>query len=163
MTQPRTIPKLKTIDDLRRILDNRRTNGKTIVMTNGCFDVLHVGHVRYLKAARALGDLLVVALNADESVRRLKGANRPVNTLRDRAEILAAFPFVTYLCAFDTDSVEPLVRTIKPDILTKGGDYTIDQVVGAPFMQQIGGRVVILENAPGRSSTATIAKLSAQQ
>lgn len=153
------IPKLLSLDRLRESLERRRARGERIVFTNGCFDILHVGHVRYLKAARRLGEALVVGLNSDESVRRLKGASRPVNTLEDRAEILAAFPFVTALVAFDTDSVEPLIREVRPDVLVKGGDYRVSQVVGNRFVRSCGGQVVVLDHVPQRSTTRTLSRL----
>ncbi len=148
-----------TLDALLRRLDDHRKRGERIVFTNGCFDILHVGHVRYLRAARRLGELLVVGLNSDESVRRLKGRGRPVNTLADRAEILAALPFVTYLVDFDTDSVEPLIRKVRPDVLAKGGDYKPSQVVGHRFVRSYGGQVVVLEHAKDRSTTHTLKRL----
>ncbi|MFG0328634.1 MAG: D-glycero-beta-D-manno-heptose 1-phosphate adenylyltransferase [Phycisphaerales bacterium] len=151
-----TNPKLIDLDRLRPRLDRRRARGHRIVMTNGCFDVLHAGHVRYLRSARRLGDLLVVGLNGDASVRRLKGDGRPVYSLDDRAEILAAFPFVTFIVPFDTDSVESLVRSIRPDVLVKGGDYTPEEVVGGDFVRAQGGRVVVLDHLEGRSTTETL-------
>lgn len=151
--------KILARDALLRRLDRLREKGRRIVFTNGCFDILHVGHVRYLRSARALGDALVVGLNSDASVRRLKGAGRPVNSLEDRAEILAAFPFVTYVVAFDTDSVEPLIREVRPDVLVKGGDYRVSQVVGQKFVRRCGGQVVVLDHVPGRSTTDTLERL----
>lgn len=153
------VRKLIQLDTLLIRLAQHRKRRERIVFTNGCFDILHVGHVRYLRAARQLGDRLVVGLNTDESVRRIKGRGRPVNTLTDRAEILAALPFVTYLVAFDTDSVEPLVRAVRPDVLVKGGDYKPSQVVGHRFVRAYGGEVVVLEHAEGRSTTQTLKRL----
>lgn len=155
----REIPKMFSLERLLESLERRRDRGERIVFTNGCFDILHVGHVRYLKSARRLGEALVVGLNSDESVRRLKGAGRPVNTLEDRAEILAAFPFVTCLVGFDTDSVEPLVRAVRPDVLVKGGDYRVSQVVGSRFVRSCGGQVVVLDHVPQRSTTQTLSRL----
>lgn len=153
------IRKWLSLDTLLKRLDAHRRRREQIVFTNGCFDILHVGHVRYLKSARQLGDILVVGLNTDESVRRIKGKGRPVNTLADRAEILAAFPFITYLVAFDTDSVEPLVKAVRPDILVKGGDYKPLQVVGHKFVRSYGGQVIVLEHAEGRSTSHTLKRL----
>lgn len=154
------VRKLISIETLLKRLERRRRQRERIVFTNGCFDVLHVGHVRYLRAARQLGDLLVVGLNSDESVRRIKGKGRPVNTLADRAELLAALPFVTHLVEFDTDSVEPLIKAVRPDILVKGGDYRISEVVGHRFVRSYGGQVVVLDHAEGRSTTNTLKRLN---
>ncbi len=154
-----TVRKLLQLDTLLKRLTQHRRRRQRIVFTNGCFDILHVGHVRYLRSARRLGDLLIVGLNTDESVRRIKGKGRPVNTLADRAEILAALPFVTYLVAFETDSVEPLIRAVHPDVLVKGGDYKPAQVVGHRFVRACGGKVIVLEHAQGRSTTHTLQRL----
>jgi len=153
------VPKLLTLDTLLERLERHRRQGRRIVFTNGCFDILHVGHVRYLRQARRLGDVLVVGLNSDASVRRLKGAGRPVHTLEDRAEILAAFPFITCIVSFDTDSVEPLIREVRPDVLVKGGDYRISQVVGQKFVRRCGGQVVVLDHVQGRSTTDALKRL----
>ena len=153
------IRKLISLETLLNRLARHRRRGERIVFTNGCFDILHVGHVRYLRAARQLGDVLVVGLNTDDSVRRLKGKNRPVNTLADRAEILAALPFVTWLVAFETDSVEPLIKAVRPDVLVKGGDYKPSQVVGHKYVRSYGGQVIVLEHAHGRSTSRTLRRL----
>lgn len=153
------IRKWLSLDSLLNRLDAHRRRRERIVFTNGCFDILHVGHVRYLRSARQLGAVLVVGLNTDESVRRIKGKGRPVNTLTDRTELLAALPFITYLVAFDTDSVEPLVKAVRPDILVKGGDYKPSQVVGQKFVRAYGGQVIVLEHAKGRSTSHTLKRL----
>jgi len=164
MTRPdpdQPLDKRITLDELRRTLDLRRREGRTIVFTNGCFDLIHAGHVRYLRAAAGLGDVFILGLNSDESVRRLKGEGRPIYTIDDRAEILSAFPFIDYLIVFETDSVEPLVREIRPDVLAKGGDYqSDDDVVGGAFVKSQGGRVARLAHLPSRSTTDTIKKWS---
>lgn len=134
-------------------LDAHRRDGRTVVFTNGCFDLLHVGHVRYLHSARRLGDVLVVGLNSDESVTRIKGPNRPLHPLAERAEMLCALSAVTYVVTFDTDSVEPLIRRVRPDVLAKGGDYAKKEVVGAEYVQEYGGSVEVLDLVPGRSTT----------
>ena len=152
-------PKLTELERLTKSLAQWRKAGKTIVFTNGCFDVIHVGHVRYLKMARELGDVLVVGLNSDASVRKLKGMGRPVHTLQDRAEVLGAFPFVTRIVAFEDESVEGLVRAVRPDVLVKGGDYRKSEVVGGKFVAGYGGKVVVLGHVPGRSTSAILAKL----
>ncbi len=148
--------KLLPLNDLLAILDVYKSNGKTIVFTNGCFDVIHAGHVRYLQSAAKVGDILVLGLNGDASVTRLKGNNRPVYSQDERAEILAAFECIDYIVIFETDSVEALIKQVKPNVLVKGGDYTKDKVVGATFVQAQGGQVIVLDHVPGRSSTEVI-------
>ncbi len=131
---------------------------KKVVFTNGCFDLLHVGHVRYLQAARNLGGILVVALNTDASVKKLKGPTRPVQTENDRAEILAALGSVDFTLLFDEETPERIIKLIKPDILAKGGDWKIEQIVGAPFVQSYGGQVFSLDFIEGKSTTRLIEK-----
>lgn len=129
---------------------------KTVVFTNGCFDLLHPGHVRVLGKSRALGDHLVVGLNSDRSVRRLKGPDRPVHRESDRAEVLLALQSVDAVILFDEDTPERLIRELRPDILTKGGDYQRDDIVGADFVESTGGRVVVLPYETGHSTSALI-------
>ncbi|MEN0057678.1 MAG: D-glycero-beta-D-manno-heptose 1-phosphate adenylyltransferase [Bdellovibrio sp.] len=140
-----------------------RKQGKKIVFTNGCFDLLHVGHIRYLQEARAQGDILVVGVNADASVRRLKGPTRPVQIEADRAEILAALKAVDFTVIFTEDTPENLIHKIRPDILVKGGDWKIDQIVGAPFVQSYGGQVLSLQFVNGKSTTRLIEKAQSGQ
>lgn len=135
-------------------------SGQKIVFTNGCFDLLHVGHVRYLQEARRLGDLLVVGLNADASVKRLKGPTRPLKSEHDRAEILAALGCVDFTTLFEEDTPENLIKMIKPDILVKGGDWKIDQITGGPFVQSYGGQVMSLQFVEGKSTTNIVNKMS---
>jgi D-beta-D-heptose 7-phosphate kinase/D-beta-D-heptose 1-phosphate adenosyltransferase len=130
--------------------------GKKIVFTNGCFDILHRGHVAYLNQARDLGDLLIVGINSDESVKRLKGPERPVNMLEDRAYVLSALKSVDYVIPFEEDTPLDLINLIMPDILVKGGDYTIDRIVGAQDVLAHGGRVEIIPFVPGKSTSAII-------
>jgi D-beta-D-heptose 7-phosphate kinase/D-beta-D-heptose 1-phosphate adenosyltransferase len=130
--------------------------GKKIVFTNGCFDILHRGHVTYLNQARDLGDLLIVGINSDESVKRLKGPERPVNVLEDRAYVLSALKSVDYVISFEEDTPLNLINLIMPDILVKGGDYTIDRIVGAQEVLAHGGRVEIIPFVPGKSTSAII-------
>lgn len=141
-----------------------RQNGEKIVFTNGCFDILHAGHVRYLAQAKALGDRLVVGLNSDASVRRLKGAERPINLLEDRATVLAGLASVDWVLPFGDNPAEQdtpltLIRQIKPDVLVKGGDYTIDNIVGAGEVLAAGGEVKVLEFVDGRSTSNVIKKI----
>ena len=134
----------------------------TVVFTNGCFDVLHLGHVAYLAEARTMGDLLVVGLNSDDSVRRLKGPSRPINDEHARAMVLASLQCVDYVILFDEDTPLELIQTVKPNVLVKGGDYTIDTIVGAPFVQKHGGIVRTIPLVEGFSTTDTLKKLNDQ-
>lgn len=131
-----------------------------LVFTNGVFDLLHPGHVDVLVAARREGDALVVGLNTDASVKRLKGPSRPVRSTLERAVVLAALEAVDAVVAFDDDTPLALIRHLRPDVLVKGGDYTEDTIVGAPDVRSSGGRVVVIPLTPGHSTTSTIEKLS---
>ena len=131
---------------------------RKIVFTNGCFDVLHYGHVRYLLEAKALGDLLVVGLNSDDSVRRLKGESRPINGEKERAFVLAALEFVDYVVVFEEDTPKELIEVVNPNVLVKGGDYQIGNIVGADFVMQNGGTVTTIPFVEGYSSTQIIEK-----
>lgn len=137
-----------------------KLHNRKIVFTNGCFDVLHYGHVRYLLDAKSLGDLLVVGLNSDGSVRRLKGESRPINGEKERAFVLAALEFVDYIVVFEEDTPEKLIETVKPDVLVKGGDYQIENIVGADFVMQNGGTVTTIPFVEGFSSTRIIEQLN---
>jgi D-beta-D-heptose 7-phosphate kinase/D-beta-D-heptose 1-phosphate adenosyltransferase len=138
----------------------RKALGEKIVMTNGCFDILHAGHVTYLQEARALGDCLIVALNDDSSVRRLKGSTRPINGQNDRIKVLAALGCVDYVVTFTEDTPEALYAQVLPHILVKGGDYTPDQIAGAKQVIANGGLVRILSLVPGLSTTKTVEKMA---
>jgi D-glycero-beta-D-manno-heptose 1-phosphate adenylyltransferase len=131
---------------------------RKIVFTNGCFDLLHVGHVRYLQEAKAQGDLLVVGVNADASVKRLKGPTRPIQNENDRAEILAALGAVDYVIIFPEDTPAELIQNVRPDVLVKGGDWKPEQIVGSSFVQSYGGQVKSLQFVDGRSTTKIIEK-----
>ena len=137
-----------------------KLHNQKIVFTNGCFDVLHYGHVRYLLDAKSLGDLLVVGLNSDDSVRRLKGESRPINGEKERAFVLAALEFVDYIVVFEEDTPKKLIETVKPDVLVKGGDYQIENIVGADFVIQNGGTVTTIPFVEGFSSTRIIEQLN---
>ncbi|MDX1675834.1 MAG: D-glycero-beta-D-manno-heptose 1-phosphate adenylyltransferase [Longimicrobiales bacterium] len=137
----------------------RRPRGQRVVFTNGCFDILHRGHVEYLYAARALGDALVVGVNTDDSVRRLKGPGRPVVALEDRMYVLAGLGCVDAVTPFDEDTPQALIADLLPDVLVKGGDYAPDQVVGAAAVEEAGGEVMILPFVEGRSTTEIIRRL----
>ena len=129
-----------------------------IVFTNGCFDLLHVGHVRYLQEAKAQGDLLVVGVNSDASVKRLKGPTRPIQNENDRAEILAALGAIDYVVIFTEDTPENLIHAVKPNVLVKGGDWKPEQIVGSSFVMSYGGEVKSLQFVEGRSTTKIIEK-----
>ncbi|MEY2599123.1 MAG: hypothetical protein RLZZ142_1382 [Verrucomicrobiota bacterium] len=139
-----------------------RAAGKRVVFTNGCFDLLHVGHVRYLQAARERGDVLVVALNGDGSVRALKGPERPINPEADRAEVLAALGCVDYVTLFHTPRVTEVIRSVRPHVYVKGGDYTPDSLDAEErgAMREVGAEVEILALVPGKSTTAVVRKLA---
>lgn len=134
--------------------------GKKVVFTNGCFDILHVGHATYLAAAKSLGDVLVVAVNSDDSVARLKGPTRPINTLADRQLLLAALQSVDYVTQFSDDTPLEIITLLKPQVLVKGGDYNEETVVGREVVKQNGGEVVILALVEGKSSSNVIKKLN---
>lgn len=153
---------MKTISraEAATIAKNLKAAGKTIVFTNGCFDILHAGHVRYLAGARALGDSLIVGLNSDQSVRSLKGPTRPVNSQDDRAEVLAALAAVDYVVIFEETTAENLVADIKPDIYAKGGDYTVEELPENKVVAAHGGRTVLVPEVPGRSSSNIIKKIT---
>lgn len=136
-----------------------RAAGKTVVFTNGVFDLLHVGHVRYLAAARALGDALVVAINSDRTVRELKGAGRPVVSELERAEVLSALRQVTYVTIFDDISPRALIAELLPDVLVKGGDYGLDEIHGREEVEAAGGKVVSVPFITGASTTSMIEKM----
>lgn len=132
---------------------------RTVVLTNGCFDLLHVGHVTYLQQARELGDWLIVGLNSDSSVRALKGPDRPINPQDDRATVLSALSCVDEVVIFDEPTPERLIRDIKPDIYVKGGDYTEDTLPERDLVRGLGGMVRCLDHVPGRSTSALVARL----
>ncbi|PWU43760.1 D-glycero-beta-D-manno-heptose 1-phosphate adenylyltransferase [Micromonospora globispora] len=154
-------PTLVDAQELTAIVEEHRRVGRSIVFTNGCFDVLHPGHVRYLTQARALGDLLVVAVNSDGSVRRLKGPDRPVNPVEDRAALLAALECVDHVVVFEEDSPAHLIEAVRPDVYVKGGDYPPEMVPEAPLVRRLGGQVRTLGYVPDRSTSAIIDRIRA--
>jgi len=143
---------------ISEIATGLKAKGKKIVFTNGCFDILHVGHVRYLKEAKALGDILILGLNSDCSVKSLKGSNRPINNESDRAEVLSALKAIDYVVIFDEKTAENIVGEVKPDIYAKGGDYSIDTLPEAKIVAEHGGKTVLLQLVDGKSSTNIINK-----
>ncbi|MFZ0063053.1 MAG: D-glycero-beta-D-manno-heptose 1-phosphate adenylyltransferase [Pyrinomonadaceae bacterium] len=151
--------KLMTHEDLLRERQRLRAAGKVVVFTNGVFDLLHVGHVRYLAQARAFGDALIVAINSDRAVRELKGNDRPIINQDERAEVLAALRDVTQVTIFDEISPRTLIKELSPDVLVKGGDYGLDEIHGREEVEAAGGRVVSLPFIQGSSTTKIIEKM----
>lgn len=157
MKKPRKLQtKIRSSAVLSRILARETRRGQRVVFTNGCFDILHPGHVRYLEKAAGLGDLLVVALNTDESVRRLKGPERPINPLEDRLQVMAALESVSYVTWFTEDDPVALIRRLRPTILVKGGDWKPSQILGSEDVLSWGGKVRSLPFVEGRSTTKII-------
>ena len=151
--------KLPTVDELVKILNEERKKGKKIVFTNGCFDIFHVGHSRYLRQASTCGDILVVGVNSDSSVKRLKGPERPIITENERMELLADLESVSYVVKFEEDTPYELIKKLQPDIITKGGDYKPEDVVGKDIVEANGGEVIICKLVEGKSTTNIITKV----
>ena len=150
--------KMLTSEEIQTFRENHKS--KKVVFTNGCFDILHVGHIRYLQEAATLGDILVVGVNSDDSVRRLKGLSRPVNNEQDRMEMLSALGFIDYVTLFDEDTPYELIKKIKPDVLVKGGDYKSEEVVGRDIVEARGGRLELIPFVEGKSTTNIINKIN---
>lgn len=144
--------------DAANFCENLRRE-KKIVFTNGCFDIIHAGHVRYLTAAKNFGDVLIVGLNTDESVRKLKGASRPINSQDDRAEVLLGLKAVDHVIFFGEQTAENLIAAVKPDVYVKGGDYTLETLPEAKIVQSYGGRVEFVNLVAGRSTTKIVEKI----
>jgi len=151
--------KIKSLRELVPIRRKLRREGKTVVFANGCFDLLHGGHIKLFREAKRRGDILVVALNTDASVRKLKGPSRPVFPLKERLEVLAAVADIDYLTWFSEDTPRTIIAALLPDVLVKGGDWTPDDVVGKAEVEGAGGRVVIVPYLKGRSSTSIIDRI----
>lgn len=149
--------------DVENFCKELRDTNKKVVFTNGCFDILHVGHVRYLNAAKALGDVLIVGLNTDASVKKLKGNDRPINNEADRAEVLLALEAVDHVVFFGEQTAESLIAEVKPNIYVKGGDYTLETLPEAKIVQSYGGRVEFIPMVAGRSTTNVINKITMKQ
>ncbi|WP_297889938.1 D-glycero-beta-D-manno-heptose 1-phosphate adenylyltransferase [Sulfurihydrogenibium sp.] len=145
--------------DYLKIVEKARKEGKKIVFTNGCFDIIHAGHVDYLEKAKSLGDFLVVGLNSDESVKRLKGKDRPVNPQDQRKKVLSALKPVDLVVIFEEDTPERLIKEIKPDVLVKGGDWKIENIVGADFVKSYGGQVLTIDFVYDISTSKIISKI----
>ncbi len=151
--------KIKTQDELRDIIEDLHRAGRKVVFTNGCFDIIHTGHVRYLKMAKGYGDFLVVAVNSDESVRALKGVARPINPQEERVEVLAALGMVDYVTVFDEADPHRVIAELLPDVLVKGGDWDVDNIVGRDIVEANGGKVYSLPFMEGASTTGIIERI----
>ena len=151
--------KLKNHDELRQIVQDLRAAGKKVVFTNGCFDIIHTGHVRYLNVAKGYGDVLVVAINSDDSVQRLKGPKRPIMTQEERAEVLAALGMVDYVTVFEEDDPHHVIAELMPDVLVKGGDWAVEQIIGRDIVEANGGKVYSIPYIEGASTTGVIERV----
>jgi rfaE bifunctional protein nucleotidyltransferase chain/domain len=151
--------KIVSREELKQIRTTLRKQNKKIVFTNGCFDIVHRGHIEYLLKAKAIADVLIVGLNTDESVHRIKGPKRPITPLEDRAIIIANLVPVDYVCTFDEDTPLELIRAIMPDVLVKGADWNIHDVVGKDIVEQAGGKVASIDFVPNRSTTSIIERI----
>ena len=145
--------------EAKKLVQELKEQNKSIVFTNGCFDILHIGHVRYLKESAKFADIMIIGLNSDSSVKRLKGETRPINNESDRAELLSELGFVDYVVIFEEDSPVNLLDEIKPDIYTKGADYTLETLPEAPTVLKNGGRVEFIDLVVGKSTTNVIKKI----
>lgn len=151
--------KIVTRSEMERLAEAWAQDGSTTVFTNGCFDLLHVGHTRYLQAARALGDRLVLGLNSDASVRGLKGPSRPILPQDERAELLAALACVDYVLIFDEPTADAAIQAVRPTLYVKGGDYEPDSIPETPLVRSLGGEVRVLPFVEGRSTTSLVARI----
>jgi rfaE bifunctional protein nucleotidyltransferase chain/domain len=151
--------KVKSLDELETLTAAARTNGKIVVFTNGCFDLLHRGHIYLLREAKALGDLLVVAINSDQSVKAIKGPTRPILAEADRLELIASMEMVDYVLLFDEPDPYNIISILRPHILVKGGDWSAEEVIGGDLVEGNGGKVVVVPYLKGFSTTEIIAKL----
>lgn len=151
--------KFKTVEELRPLLAILRAAGKKIVFTNGCFDLIHTGHTRYLAIARSFGDILVVAVNSDDSVRTIKGEKRPINSEQERAETLAALDSVDFVTIFSEPDPYKVISALQPDVLVKGGDWPIEKIIGRDVVEARGGKVVNVPFVEGQSTTMIIERI----
>ena len=153
------LQKIKTQDELRDIVAQVRAAGRKVVFTNGCFDIIHTGHTRYLQVAKGFGDVLVVAVNSDDSVRRIKGPKRPIMPQSERAEVLAALSSVDYVTVFDEETPHALIVDLMPDVLVKGGDWSVDDIVGKDAVEAGGGKVCAIPYIDGASTTGIVERI----
>jgi rfaE bifunctional protein nucleotidyltransferase chain/domain len=154
--------KIKTVLELRPLLAILRASGKKIVFTNGCFDLIHTGHTRYLAKAKSFGDILIVAVNSDSSVRMIKGAKRPINSEADRMETLAALEAVDFVTLFHEPDPYRIISELQPDVLVKGGDWPIEKIIGRDVVEARGGKVINVPYVEGASTTGIIEKILKQ-
>jgi rfaE bifunctional protein nucleotidyltransferase chain/domain len=158
-TERLVVDKVKTVNELASIAAEARANGRTVVFTNGCFDLLHRGHIHTLRQAKAQGDLLIVALNSDLSVRAIKGTSRPIMPESDRIELIAALEMVDYVVVYNDPDPYKLIAAIKPNVLAKGGDWSADKIIGADIVKKNGGRVEVIPYLAGFSTTEIIERI----
>ena len=151
--------KIKSLEALREIRAAARTSGKTIVLTNGCFDLIHRGHLHILRQAKACGDILIVAVNSDRSVKMIKGPGRPVLAEQDRVELIAALEMVDYVVLFDEPDPYRVIDTLRPNVLVKGGDWGVERIIGSDIVEREGGRVVVVPYLKGFSTTEIIERI----
>jgi len=155
-----TVPaKFKTVDELSAISAQARKAGRVVVFTNGCFDLVHRGHIHMLRQAKALGEILIVGINSDVSVKSIKGRERPITPEVDRIELIAALEMVAYVVAYDEPDPYRVIAAIQPNVLVKGGDWSADKIVGADVVEQNGGRVAVIPFLPGFSTTQIIERI----
>ena len=155
--------KLRSLAELRKVVESQKRRGRRVVLANGCFDLFHVGHVRYLRESAGQGDVLIVALNSDSSVRALKGAGRPLLPQRERAEVLAAFEFVDYVTIFRESNVEKVLLALKPDVHSKGSDYTVETVPERETVKSYGGTIFIAGGPKVRSTKDVIGSIAVRK
>lgn len=141
------------------ITSSAKAKGKKVVFTNGCFDILHVGHIELLERAKSVGDLLIVGLNSDDSARRLKGTSKPINSASDRGKILSSLEVVNFVTIFDEDTPYEIINELKPDVLVKGADYSLNEIVGRSVVESYGGKVVVIPLSKGYSTTKLIEQI----
>lgn len=154
-----TLSKIKTIEELKEIVGDLKGKGKRVAFTNGCFDLLHIGHIRYLSEAKRSADVLIVAINSDSSVRKIKGESRPITPQEERAEILSALSCVDYVTIFEETDPLRSISLIKPDLLVKGGDYRKEEVIGREVVEKDGGKVLIIPMIEGASTTGLVGRI----
>jgi D-beta-D-heptose 7-phosphate kinase/D-beta-D-heptose 1-phosphate adenosyltransferase len=155
----RTSKKLINIEEASEIAKDLKERGKKIAFTNGCFDILHVGHIQLLERAKSFGDVLIVGLNSDDSIRRIKGEERPINPEEDRARVLKSLEVVDYVIIFNEDTPLETIKKLKPDILVKGGDWTPDNIVGRNIVESYGGKVKVVDLLENKSTTQILNKI----
>jgi len=158
-TETVDLPKILNQGDLLKQIEQHRQMDHQIVFTNGCFDILHVGHVRYLKSARSYGDILVVGLNSDASVKRIKGINRPINCQDHRAEVLSSLACIDYVTIFKESDPLNLIKSIRPDVLVKGDDWAVSHIIGAPEVKSTGGQVIRVPIVPDISTSQILRRI----